>query len=64
MKRAEQLKLASLLEELWEEKLNGLARQYTWIDVDDPDPGDLYDLDDSHVIESIDTILQYLGLAD
>ena len=64
MKRAEQLKLAALLEELWEEKLNGLARTYSWIDVDDPDPGDLYDLDDSHVIESIDTILQYLGFDD
>lgn len=64
MKRSEQLKLAALLDELWTAKLNELAEEYEWIDVDDPDPGELYDLDDSHVIESIDTIMQYLGVDD
>ena len=64
MKGIEKLKLMSLLEKLWEEKLNELVREYDQIDIEDPDPGELYDLDDSHVIESIDTILQYLELDD
>ena len=64
MKGIKKLKLMSLLEKLWDEKLNELAKEYDWIDVNDPDPDDLYDLDDSHIIESIDTILQYLGLDD
>lgn len=64
MKGTEKLKLMSLLEKLWDEKLNELAREYDWIDVNDPDPGELYDVDDSHIIESIDIILQYLGLEE
>ena len=64
MKGTEKLKLMSLLEKLWDEKLNELAREYDWIDVNDLDPGELYDVDDSHIIESIDIILQYLGLEE